>query len=221
MVTTSHITKKLLKDKLFIQEALAKGLVNIGALAEYLQPDIERELGTKTKLAAISMSIRRFVEQNEEFIHKIQLSRKSNLLIKSNLYKISVLKSPNIYKKLIKLYEEVDFNQNDTLNIIQGNYEILIITNDQYKERFLEILKDETIKKTKENISSISIKIPQENIEHPGFYFAITKTFANENISILDIVNTETEATFLLEDKDISKTYDLLKKEISFEQYKK
>ncbi|MBU0471740.1 MAG: hypothetical protein KKF65_03885 [Nanoarchaeota archaeon] len=203
-----------------MHEALAKELINIGALAESIKPEVEKELGEEVKLAAISMAIRRYIENEKQFYKKVQLSKQSSLLIKSNLFEISVLKSTTIYSKLIKLYETVNFEQNDTLNIIQGNYEILVISNEQYKEKFLEILKEEKIKKITKDISSISIKIPKENMDQPGFYYAITKTLTLENIPITDIVNTETEATLILKDKHISKAYDLLKKEITTEYHK-
>lgn len=221
MVTVAHLTKKILQDKPFIHEALANDLINIGALAEKIKPDITKELG-KVKTSAVSMAIRRYIEKNKkEFYHKIKLTKKSDLLVKSSLFEISLCKSPAIHKKLIKLYDVIDFSIGDTLNIIQGNYEILIISNDKYKKKFLEILKNQKIKKINDDISSISIKIPKECVESPGFYFAITKTLALENIPILDLVNTETEATLILNDKNISKAYDILKREISVEHYKK
>ncbi|MEK6845155.1 MAG: hypothetical protein AABY26_00230, partial [Nanoarchaeota archaeon] len=108
----------------------------------------------------------------------------------------------------------------DTLNIIYGNYEVLIVSNDKYKKRFLDILKNEKLSEVQENISSISIKIPQECLYTPGFYFAVTKLLFLENISIIDIVNTKTEATLLLFDKDIPKSYSVLKNGIELEYYK-
>ncbi len=221
MVTIAHLTKKILQEKPFVHEALAKDLINIGALAEMIKPDIEKELG-EVKTSAIAMAIRRYVENNnKQLYHKIRLTQKSDLLVKSNLFEISLLKSSTIYKKLVRLYEIVDFNIGDTLNIIHGNYEILVVGNEKYKEEFLKVLEDEQIKMVKDNISSISIKIPKECIDVPGFYFAITKALSLENIPILDIVNTETEATLILDDKDISKAYDVLKKEMSIEYYEK
>ena len=58
-------------------------------------------------------------------------------------------------------------------------------------------------------------------IDAPGYYYAITKTLNVNNISIIDVVNTETEATFILYDKDVSKAYNVLKREITVEYYKK
>ena len=221
MVTIAHITKKILQEKPFIHEALEKDLVNIIALAEMIRPEIEKELG-KVKTSAVSMAIRRYLEQTKkEFYNQVKISKVTDLLIKSNLFEISLLKSEAVYKKLMKLYDIVDFKIGDTLNIIGGNYEILIVSNEKYRKKFEEMLKGEKIKLVRGKLASVSVKIPQEFIDNPGFYFAITKVLAMNNISIYDIVNTETEATFILNDNDIGKAYDVLKKEISVEFYQK
>ncbi|MGV8161894.1 MAG: DUF7523 family protein [Candidatus Nanoarchaeia archaeon] len=220
MVTVSHVTKKILQQKPFVHEALEKGIINMVALAEILKPEIEKELG-KVKSAAISMAIRRYVEENQANYETIKVAFKPGLTVKSDLFELSVAKSDSIYKKLMKLYEIVDFSINDTLNIIQGNYEILIISNEKYKKKILTMLKGEKIKNIATNISSISLRIPEQNKGIPGFYYSITKTLALENISIVDLVNTENEATLLLKDKDVSRAYECLKKELSYEHYKK
>ena len=49
------------------------------------------------------------------------------------------------------------------------------MSNDKYKEKFLEVLHEESVKSVKENMASISIKIPKEFIDKPGFYYAIAK----------------------------------------------
>ncbi len=222
MVTAAHITKRMLQEKPFIHEALMKDLINIGALADLLKPDIENELGEKVKPSAISMAIRRYVEGNAPELHRrVKLTKKSELLVKSSLFEISLAKSIGINKKLIKLYEIVDFESGDTLNIIHGDYEILILSNEKYRRRFLEILKEERIKKVRAGISSVSIRIPHEYADVPGFYFAITKTLAMENIPIVDLVNTESEATIILNDRDISRAYDMLNREMTIEYFQK
>jgi len=167
------------------------------------------------------MAIRRYIENSRKEFRRIDLTKGSEILIKSNLFEVSLQKDQSIFKKLMKLYEVVDFTIGDTLNIIHGNYEILIVSNSKYKKKILDILKDEKIKSIQDNIASLSLKIPKECIDTPGFYYSITKIFAFENISIKDIVNTETEATFILDDKVVSKAYDVLKREISINYYQK
>jgi hypothetical protein len=167
------------------------------------------------------MAIRRYLEKTKKNYQKFQITKKVDILIKTNLFEISLQKSNTIFTKLMKLYEVVDFNKGDTLNIIQGNYEILIIGNEKYEKTFLDILKGETVKAVNHNMASISLQIPNEMIDAPGYYFVITKTLALNNISIIDLVNTESEATFVLHDSDITRAYNILKREITVDYYNK
>jgi hypothetical protein len=222
MATIAHFTKRALQEKPFIHEALAKGLINLGALSEMLRPEIERELKEKVKESAISMAIRRYMDSQEKSLYKrVSVTRRSEMQIKSNLMEMSIRISPNLFKKLIRLYKVVSFDEGDTLNIIQGNFEVLVLASEKYEKKFLEVLKGDKIKKVRKGLSAISIRIPQEYADIPGFYFALTRPFAMANIPIIEIVNTENEATLVVDDSNVAKSYDLLKQEISFEYYAK
>lgn len=218
MVNISQVTIKILREKPYLHESLEKDLVNIMALSELIYPEVKKELG-EVKVSAISMAIRRYIEKTKSTSKKIKLSKETSILVKSGLFEISVKKTQSLHKKLIRLYKFVDFEVGDTLNIIYGNYEVLVISNEKYEHKFIEALKGEKIKAINRNMASISLKIPKEMINTPGFYYAVTKTLAMHNISIMDLVNTETEATFILNDKDIGKAYDVLKKDITVEYY--
>ncbi|MFA6073192.1 MAG: hypothetical protein WC758_03700 [Candidatus Woesearchaeota archaeon] len=220
MVSVSKLTRDLIHEKPYIHEALEKNLINITALAEMLKVDVEKELG-KTKISAISMAIRRYVdEQTEAKYKKVTLTSGVNITLKSDLFEISLAKSPSINEKIIELYRAIDAGSGDTLNIIQGNHEVLIISDAIHQQKFEKLLKGQKIKRIKTNISSLSIRIPREVIDTPGFYYAITKILAIENIPITDIVNTENEATLIIDDKYVSKAYNLLKQNIKIEYWK-
>jgi hypothetical protein len=219
MVNISQVTKKILEEKPFIHESLEKGLVNIGALADYIKPQIEKELKIKVKSSAISMAIRRYLDKKNKFLKQVNLLKKTDLFLKSNLFEISVLKTPSLYSKLMKFYDVVDFKLGDTLNIIEGNFEVLIISNQKYLSKFLKILKSEKLLNKKKDLSAVSIRIPSDCLGVPGFYFAVTKMLLLENIPIVDVVSTHTEATFIFDDVNIVKAYAVLKEGILVKYY--
>ena len=188
-----------------------RNIINFGGLAETLKPEIEKELNKKVKLLAVSMALRRFHENNKaKTFRRIILKEESDLSIKSHLFEISVQKSATIFSTLTKLYEKVNFSLGDMLNIIQGNYEVLIISNMKYEQDFLKILSREKIELINKNLAALSIKMPKECVSSPGFFFIITKTMAWENINIVDMVNTATELTLILNKEDVTKAYNLL-----------
>ena len=216
MVTIAHLINKKMKDLPFIHEAMDKNIINFGGLAELLKPEVEKELNKKVKGSAVSMALRRFHDQNKSLkLKKIKLTEELDLVVKSNLFEVSIQKSPSIFKILGKIYELINFDLGDTLNTIQGNSEVLIISNTKYKKEILRILSKEKIKLINENLAALSMKIPESSISNPGFFFLITKILSWENINIVDMVNTATELTIILNKEDVTKAYNLFQDTIN------
>lgn len=220
MVTVAHLVEKIVEQTPFLEEALARGFVNFAALSETLKPEIEKELKKPVKHAAVMMALRRLSEKLEKgFIKQAHIRfKETDITIKSDLFEITVLKSPTIMNTLKKLYELVDFSKGDFLTITQGTYEVTIISNKKYKTRMQKLFADEKIVKIIDNLSSLAIKIPLEAVEQVGLFYVITKALNWENINIVEIVSTLTEMTFILKEDDISRAFTVLKKLINEEQ---
>jgi len=69
MVTVSHVVQKVINDKVFILEAMNRGLISYSGLATQIKPEIEKEFGKEVKLHAIVMALRRYAETNENQSH--------------------------------------------------------------------------------------------------------------------------------------------------------
>ena len=220
MVTVSHLVEDRLSVQPFLQEALAKGIINYGALADLLLPEIKKELKKEVKHAAVMMALRRYAERLErEEPEAVLFFRESDLHLHSNLCEINAVKSPDTLARLKELYAHVDFKKGEVLNVIQGNYEITIICNERHKKEFVKILgKEHIIRIFNESLSSLSIKFSEEILAVPGFVYVCVKALAWNQINIVEVVSTMTELTFILEKEDAVKAYKILQKLISEEE---
>src|SRR3989338_3321325 len=174
MVTVSHLVKKLVKDKPFLQEAMGRGIISFGNLAEEMKPGIEEELSKEVKEAAIVMALRRHAEELREKHHKIKsFSYESEILLKSNLMDITVRKTPSLLNKLKSLYSMVDYGKGDVLNIIVGNYELSIVLSSKYKERVLKFLKGEKVLNKEEDLVALTFTFSDDFLHTPGVIFRV------------------------------------------------
>lgn len=211
MVTISHVVKKLIRDKPFLQEALAQEIISYGNLAKKLIPEIELELEHEVKHSAVVMALRRYAEKLKQSYRDAKpFNYKSEIIMKTNLCDIAVLKSPKLLAKLKSLYNLVDFEKGDTLNIIVGNYEVTIITNEKHKKHILMFLKNEKILNIESNLVAFTMRFSDDFLHTPGVIFAIIRRLAWENINILEIVSTLTELTLILTNKDSMKAHKVL-----------
>jgi len=212
MVTISHIVQKLVNDRIFIQEPMSKGILSYGSLAEQLKPEVEEELGKKVKTHAIVMALRRYAETLKQEHKEISFDYSSEIILKTDICDIALLRSSSLLKKLKSLYDVVDFEKGDILNIIHGRHEVCVVTNERYMGKLLSLMKDERILNEEKDLVSLTLTFSKDFLHTPGVIFNVIRNIAWENINIFEIVSTNTELTFVLNKKDAIKGYKVLEK---------
>jgi len=211
MPTVSHIANKIIRESPFLQQAIDKNIVNYANLAEYYHDYIQKELGGKVKHAAIVMAFRRQGEKLESKNAKIpQFDYNSEIIMKTNLVDIGIVRTSNFFQKLKEIYKIINYQEGDVLNIIHGNNEASIVTNEKYREEILAIMKSEKISSIEKDIVSFSLRFNPKFLHTSGVIAKVVKEFAWENINILELVTTNTEMTFIVQKKDVTRTYNLL-----------
>ncbi len=212
MVTASHLVKKIVSENSFLMEAMSKELISYGNLADQLKPEIEKELGKKVKETAIIMALRRYADELQSFDKKIKKFRfQGEILMRTNIMDFNVVKSGSLLNKIKNLYTLADFGRGDTLNIILGNNEVSIVTNEKYKEKLSNFLKGEKILDKKFDLVALTIAFEGKDfLITPGTIFTAIRKLAWEQINIFEIVSTMTELTFILGKDDSMKAYNVL-----------
>jgi aspartokinase len=212
MVTISHIVQKLVDKKIFIQESMNKNIISFASLAKQIQPEIEQELKRPVKQHAIEMALRRYSEHIKQTHKTIYFDYSSDIIMKTQICDISVQRTPSFLKKIKNLYDVVDFEKGDLLNIIHGSSEVSIVTNERYKQRFLDILKNENIVNVEEELVSLTMTFSKDFLYTPGVIFNIIRNIAWENINIFEIISTNTELTFIIHKSNAMDGYKALEK---------
>jgi len=212
MVTVSHLVKKAVSENSFLLEAMGKELISHGNLAEQLKPEIEKELGKKLKESAIVMALRRYEEELQGYDKKIRkFSFKGEIIMRTNIIDFNVVKSQSLLAKIKNLYSLVNFERGGILNVILGNNEISIITNEKYREKLSDFLKVEKILNKEVDLVALTISFTGDGFfDTPGVIFTAVRKLAWEGVNIYEIVSTMTELTFILSNKDSMRAYNVL-----------
>ncbi|MBI2142629.1 hypothetical protein HYU15_04050 [Candidatus Woesearchaeota archaeon] len=134
----------------------------------------------------------------------------SGMVMKTGITDITVAKSATLASKLEKLYRIVDFSKGDVLNLIHGNYEVGIITNERHMAKVLKLLESEEILMREKGLVSISMPISKEHLYTPGILFTVVRKLAWDNVNIFEIVSTTTELVFIVGSRDATRAYNSL-----------
>ena len=209
MVTVSHLVKKTVNSRPMLQEALIEGIVNFAYLAETLQPRIESEFGDEIKKSAIVMALRRYSEElRKKTIVQPPFKFNPEIVMKTNLCDICIVKTPSAQGKIRELYQIVDYEKGDTLNIIQGNYEITIVVSQKHLEKLRKIFGGEKILNIEHDLISLTLSMTKEFLYTPGILSLVTRKLTWENINIFENISTMTELIFIVDQKDAVRAYN-------------
>lgn len=211
MVTVSAAAKKLVDEKPLLQEGLRQGIISFAALAERIKPQVEQQLGKKIKEAAIVMALRRHGEALEESdVKRISFEPHIQLTLKTNLVYFSVKRSTQLFRKLEELYKLFDYGAGDTFNIIHGNYEVSIITNEKHEKKIAAAASElgaGQVTTREKNLVSISMSFGRDFPYTPGALFAVTRKLYWDNVNIFEVVSAATELTLIFQKKDAMRAY--------------
>lgn len=213
MTTVSHVVNKLVNEKIYLHEAMSKGIVSYGSVAKQLKPEIEKEVGREVDHYAIVTALRRYAEKINKKSQEITFNTKfSEVNLKTHIIDINVLKTPELFDKLKRFIDVINFEKGDILHVIYGRTHVAIVTNERYKEKLLNLLQYQKIKKIEENLVALSFTVGKERIDKPGVLFKITRSLAWEDVNIIEIISVDLDVTFIIDKKDATKGYNALEK---------
>jgi aspartokinase len=213
MVTISHIVSKLVNERIYLHEAISKRIASYGSVAKQLKPEIEKELGKEVEHTAIVTALRRYADKIQVRTNGIVFGTESSEVnLKTNIMDINVLKTPELFDKLKRFYDLINFDRGDILHVIYGRTHVAIVTNERYKDRMMALLQNQKIKKVEDDLVALTFIVGKERIDKPGVLFKITRSLAWENINIIEIISVDLEVTFIVEKKDAIKGYNALER---------
>ena len=214
MKTISSVVENYIKKKPFLSTALSEGIINLTSLSRRIKPEIELVLKKQIRSGAIVMALKR-ISSSLEFVstHKILkvLKNIGDITVRSNLIDYSFKVSDSLLSCQAKFLTEIDNPQLIFYTSSRGVTESNIIISNEMKEKMEAYFEKEILIKKTDNLSSISIKLPVENVSIPGIYYFIFQKMSWEGINIIEVISTSNEFTIVLDDKNVNDAFKIIK----------
>ncbi|NJB36438.1 MULTISPECIES: aspartate kinase [Flavobacteriaceae] len=214
MKTISSVVEHYIKKKPFLQSALAQGIINLTSLSRIVKPEIEEELGKDVRNGAIVMALKRLSDDLEfRATHKIVkvLKNIGEITVRSNLTDYTFLNSETILAKQANLLEKVHENQDIFYTSSRGVNEINIVVSNILDKTVEELFQNERCTQKATNLSSVTVKLPAENVSVPGIYYFIFQRLAWEGIVLYEVISTTNEFTILVNDEQVDVAFRTIK----------
>ncbi len=199
----------MLRHQPFLDDALSKDLINFSALAEHLQPEVEKILRKPVKQGSIIMALRRYAPQRN-LLKNTNLREMGDIIVRSGITEFTYLNSNTILGNQAKLMNSVKDKIGVYLNYSSNYQESNILVSNDLKESVTGFFENETLVSVKSELSSITIALPTNSSKTVGLYFYIFKLLAYEGIPVFEMISTSNYFALFLEKEYINQAFLLL-----------
>tara|TARA_X000000368_G_C22820268_1_gene618717 strand:- start:24 stop:683 length:660 start_codon:yes stop_codon:yes gene_type:complete len=214
MKTIASEVTNYIKTKPFLSTALSQGIINLTSLAREIQPSIEKGLRKTAKNGAIVMALKR-ISDSLEFIstHKIigVLKNIGDITVRSSLVDYNFLISESLLFSQGKLLSKIENLKDVFYTSSRGVAESNIIVSKNISHFVDELFEKEICNSKTENLSSITIKLPDENVTIPGIYYFIFQRLSWEGVNINEVISTSNEFTILMDETQVNIAFGVIK----------
>lgn len=214
MNTISSVVEHYIKSKPFLLSSLSQGIINLTSLSRIMMPELESHLGKEVKQGAIVMALKRLSEELDFKInYKISkvLKNIGEITVRSSLTDYTFVISDTLLENQAKLLAEINKVHDIFYTSSRGVNETNIVVSASIAPTIETIFRGEKLTHKIEDLSSITVKLPQENISTPGVYYYIFQRLAWEGIIIHEVISTTNEFTIIVSDDQIDVAFKVIK----------
>ena len=209
MKTISTCVHSIIKHQPYLDDALARNIINFSSLAADLQPQVEKEMRKPVKQGSIIMALRRYSPKRSKFTNK-NFRKLGDIIVRSGITEFTYLHSKDIMAKKALLLNEVKEQTGVHLNYSSNFQESNFLVSSSLKPVVNDIFHDEKLVSVSGDLSSITISLPEKNTQTVGLYFYIFKLLAYEGIPVYEVISTSNYFTIFLENDYVNQAFMLM-----------
>ncbi|MBU0942612.1 MAG: aspartate kinase [Bacteroidetes bacterium] len=214
MKTVSSIVENYIKTKPFLLNALSLGIINLTSLSRNIMSELESEFGKEVKQGAVVMALKRLTEELDfRLNHKINKVIKNigEITVRSALTDYTFSVSETVLNKQAELISDINGFPDVFYTSSRGVNEINIVLSNSVNALVEKHFANEKLIQKLENLASITVKLPKENIVVPGIYYFIFQRLAWEGIIINEVISTSNEFTILVSEEQVDVAFKVIK----------
>ncbi len=211
MITIGELVNQYLYNHPFIQQAVEDDIINYSSLARQIKPLFEKQLMKRIEESAVGMALRRAAKNIKKKNDTYVLIQPEEIIVRSGIVEYTFEKSETIASAVASFLHATAKEKKYFSVVTEGVFEVAVIMSTQYEHIAKNFFKNEKGTAIQKNISTITLRLPTNNVIVPGVYHRFLQKLAWENINIIDIVSTLTEFTVLLSEKEVDRAFTLLK----------
>jgi aspartokinase len=200
---------KIIDTDISIKKDLARGIVNVRSLANYIINTYKVNLSLDSVISAI----RRYpagTEKKRDAGAVYNLLKQANIRTVTKMASISMKKNVETTLRLSEVLPKVNYEVGEVLRILEGAKLFKIIIDKKSFDKMYAIFGKENILEYDKNICMIEMTFPGILKTTPGVFSAVATELGANDISIIDVLSLSNEHILIVAEKDLLKAFEIL-----------
>jgi predicted regulator of amino acid metabolism with ACT domain len=204
----SDVVRRVIERDAVIRNGLARGLINIRALARYVQVETKNEMS----LEAIISAVRRHPVRESAARYKEIGGLLQRLTMKNRIVDVAIINDSGIPVALGKFSGEIDFARGETFRIVAGVETVRVVIDERNLDKLREVIPQKSIKSITNHLAEIIASLSEASETTPGVLSTFATELAINDINIIEFMSCVPELIIVVKEKDALKSYESLER---------
>jgi hypothetical protein len=213
MITISKRVEQLIERWPMLKQGLELDLLNTSAVARYLKPEVEREVGERVSEAAVLMALRRYQIADSGISSHLPQDYLGDISLRTDLVDLTYTNSPTLPRKLARIAHELAPQHYFTSS--RGLLQTSVIVHGEHIDKVSGYLIDETLEKTSKDLTAITLHLKPGHDEVAGILVYPLSILSWRGITVVEVISTFDELNLIIHASDVESAFSALNQAIS------
>lgn len=206
--SASEIVRNIMEKDPVIRNGLARGLINVRALARYIQVATRED----TTLEALVGAIRRYPVKETAAKYRAAGGIIAKLGLKNKVNEVIIRNDSELPGLLGRFAQEVDYARGETFSIVSGAQAVRVVIDSSNVDKLIKMMPKKHVLKVVRNLAAVIVTCAEPPEGTIGVNAAIFGEIAMEGINVEDFVQSLPDGLIIVDEKDSLKAYQALER---------
>ena len=220
-ISVNRAVKEEVDSDFSIQDAMARGYVNISALARLMTPRVARRMRVRAKDVSevgVSSALKRLRSAYSAASPTVaKVIGGSVVNVRTHVSRLSVEKTKRTLQNVSSLLAD---HQGDFIQVSESLSSITLIFDQRLHKKVRRTLDGGEVLDEGEECAAITVHSPRQIMNTPGCVSAFYDQLSRKNVNVEDTVSCYTDTIMVVRMKDASRAFEALTELVEDEQRK-
>ena len=207
----SEAVSEVIAGMCFLRLPMQEELINYSALARFIKPMVEKRVGSKVGIEAITMALRKASSvPRADFLGVFEAMKDAKIVLQPGLVLMRFSRTDELNKKLVEFRKKIDWAGGEQMWLIEQSEEISAIAPVKHERELVALAPKGEVLSKYSGMALATLFFHEKHLDTVGVIEFIGRQFADAGVSISEIFSSHAKIGLLFDEKRAPAVYEKL-----------